>query len=172
MLLSGCGGSNSSESSLRDFNLYTLPIPWPPIKKEVTLHPKPNGLVGRELKAVIPDRPPPQVLYGQYWVEGIGPGAHRGDKLTLEMVGVDYATGKKFYSSWDEGKPLTFTLGRGKLIKGLEHWIPGMEVGDECEVIVPPKLAEGAERLWGAPPDATLVFVMRLLDVKYPDESL
>jgi hypothetical protein len=164
-ILAGCG-SETSRTSISVPDIYTLPIPWPPAKEVVELKPGANGLVGRELQPVIPRKPPPKILYGQYWVEGIGRLAKRGDEVTLEMVGKEYKTGRKFYSSWEEQRPLTFTLGSGTLIAGLEHWIPGMEVGDKVEVVVPPKLATGASGVWKTRSGSTLVFAFRLLEVK------
>ena len=41
------------------------------------------------------------------------------------------------------GQPLSFTLGRGKLLKGLEEEIIGMEVGQVKEIELPPEKGYG-----------------------------
>jgi len=165
----GCGGGSDEP----EVTVFTLPIKGAaPDRPENTVHPGPNGLVGPEPKPVIPDTPPPHGLYGQNLIDGIGSRASYGTRLTLELLGVDYETRKKFYSSWDEGRPLIVTLGNGKLIEGLEHGIVGMEVGDLREIVVPARLTSGADRLWGAPADSALVFVVGLLDVNEPPDGV
>ena len=53
------------------------------------------------------------------------------------------------------------------MIKGWDQGIEGMKVGGRRELVIPPDLAYGAQ---GQPPDiapnATLVFVIDLLDVQ------
>jgi hypothetical protein len=165
----GCGGGSEEP----EFTVFTLPIKGAaPDRPEDTLRPAPNGLVGPEPRPVIPDTPPPQGLYGQNFIDGIGSRASFRTRLSLELVGFDYATRKKFYSSWDQGQPLTVTLGRGELVEGLEHGIVGMEVGDLREIVVPARLTKGADRLWGAPANSALVFVVGLLDVKDPQDGV
>jgi hypothetical protein len=156
----GCGG----DSTTAEF--FYLPIGIPPTRLGSSLKFDANGLSGREPKPVFPDKPPPPVLYGENLIDGIGTTAHRGDRVTVEIVGYDYETRQKFYSSWDVGKPLTFTVGAGESIEGLDRGIPTMEIGDAREMIVPPRLAVGADRLWGAPANSTLALVVVLLSVR------
>ena len=53
------------------------------------------------------------------------------------------------------------------MIPGWDQGVTGMKVGGRRELIIPPDLAYGAQ---GSPPaiapDATLIFVIDLLDVK------
>ena len=87
--------------------------------------------------------------------------------LTMQYVGVNYADGKQFDASWDNGQPFNFQLGSGQVIKGWDEGIAGMKVGGRRELIVPPDLGYGAQ---GQPPaigpNETLVFVVDLLDVQ------
>lgn len=75
-------------------------------------------------------------------------------------------TGKVFDSN-TKGKPFTFKLGRGEVIKAWEEGVVGMKIGEERRLTAPPSLAYGAS---GAPPDipknATLVFDIKLVDLK------
>jgi peptidylprolyl isomerase len=100
-------------------------------------------------------------------VEGDGPEAKAGDMLTMQYVGVNYADGKQFDASWDNGQPFNFQLGSGQVIKGWDEGIAGMKVGGRRELIVPPDLGYGPQ---GQPPaigpNETLVFVVDLLDVQ------
>ena len=85
----------------------------------------------------------------------------------MQYVGVNYADGKQFDASWDNGQPFTFQLGSGQVIQGWDQGIAGMKVGGRRELIVPPDLGYGAQ---GSPPtiepNETLVFVVDLLDVQ------
>jgi peptidylprolyl isomerase len=84
----------------------------------------------------------------------------------VNYVGVLYKDGKKFNASWETGKPFTFTLGKGEVIKGWDQGIVGMKVGGRRELIIPASLAYGAA---GRPPtipkNEALVFVVDLLGV-------
>ncbi len=111
--------------------------------------------------------PPPTELVSKDIVEGDGPEAKAGDQLTVQYVGVDYTSGKQFDASWDNGQPFPFQLGAGNVIPGWDQGIEGMKVGGRRELTIPPDLAYGPQ---GQPPDigpnATLVFVIDMLDVK------
>jgi peptidylprolyl isomerase len=116
-------------------------------------------------KVVPPKGPKPKQLVVEDLEEGTGPEAKPGDELTVQYVGVGYESGKEFDSSWGK-KPFTFTLGDGKLIKGWEEGLEGMKVGGRRELITPPDYAYGSEGAGAIAPNATLVFVIDLLEVK------
>ncbi len=109
--------------------------------------------------------PPPRALETDDIVAGDGDEAKAGDQISVQYVGVDYATGAEFDSSWDR-EPLDFQLGSGQVIPGWDQGIEGMKVGGRRELTIPPDLAYGPQ---GQPPsigpNATLVFVVDLLDV-------
>jgi peptidylprolyl isomerase len=117
-------------------------------------------------KVEVPEGDPPKELVTEDLVEGDGDTAESGDEVTVEYVGVDYKTGKEFDASWGR-EPFTFQLGAEEVIKGWDKGVEGMAVGGRRELIVPPNLAYGS---LGAPPaiepNATLVFVVDLVDVK------
>ncbi len=110
---------------------------------------------------------PPTELQIDDIVEGDGAEAKPGDQVTVQYVGVDYATGEEFDASWDRGEPFTFQLGGGQVIEGWDEGVVGMMVGGRRELTIPPDQAYGAQ---GSPPaigpDATLTFVIDLLDVQ------
>jgi FKBP-type peptidyl-prolyl cis-trans isomerase FkpA len=74
--------------------------------------------------------------------------------------------GKRFDMS-EPGKPFTFQLGAGRVIKGWDMGVPGMKVGGHRNLVIPSDLAYGrrgaGDRI---PPDATLVFDIELLEVR------
>jgi len=100
-------------------------------------------------------------------VEGKGPEAKSGDRVSMQYVGVLYSDGTEFDASWDRGEPFDFTLGTGEVIPGWDQGIEGMKVGGRRELVIPPDLAYGAAgQPPTIPPDATLVFIVDLLDIK------
>lgn len=164
LLFGACGGSqdSSSEAETKPFH---IPAGKVAIRNASDLHFKANGLVGPEPKPIMPSGPPPVSLAIQDLIDGIGSGAGLGTSVTVQYVGVDYKTGKKVDSSWDRGKPLTFKLGSGSVMEGWEQGIEGMEVGGRRELVVPPGLTFGSQRVKTGAPGSTLVFVIDLLGV-------
>lgn len=120
----------------------------------------------------VPGDDPPTELVSKDIVPGDGPVAKAGDEVTVQYVGVDYSTGEQFDASWDNGQPFTFKLGGGQVIAGWDRGVEGMKVGGRRQLIIPPDLAYGEQ---GSPPaiapNATLVFVVDLLDVKGAKKS-
>jgi peptidylprolyl isomerase len=114
----------------------------------------------------VPSGPPPKQLEVKDIVTGDGAAAQVGQELTVQYVGVDYGTGQEFDTSWGDPQPFQFQLGSGQVIKGWDQGIVGMKVGGRRELIIPPKLAYGAQ---GQPPaigpDATLIFVIDLVSI-------
>lgn len=165
--LIGCGSEQRTTSEY--WGPFRIPIDHSSVRYERELQPSASGLMGPELKPVMPKDPPPGFLAEAQEFEGIGHVAHPGSRLTVQYVAVDFGTGRKFASSWDEGKPFTFTLGKGDVIKGWEEALDGAEVGDRTELVVPPDLTKGPFPR-GIPDDSTAIFVIELLRAEYPQE--
>lgn len=96
-------------------------------------------------------------------VTGTGAVAKSGASITVNYVGVLFKNGKEFDSSWKQNKPVTFTL--GQVIKGWNDGVPGMKVGGRRELVIPAKLAYGAQSQPKIPANSPLVFVIDLLAV-------
>jgi peptidylprolyl isomerase len=165
LLVGGCGGSDSSSEI--SYEPFDLEAPHSPIRREAQLKPAANGLVGDEPKPLIPDSEPPEFLVTQDLIDGIGRMAREGDTVTVQFVGYLYDSKKKFVSSWDEGKPFTFTIGAGEVMDGWEEGVEGMEVSDQRELVIPPALTKGGSKMKGVPQGETLVYVVDMLKVKY-----
>jgi len=66
----------------------------------------------------------------------------------------------------NKGRQFHFTLGRGEVLAGWDAGLLGMRCGGTRRLIVPPSLGYGARGAGPVPPEATLVFEVRLLNVQ------
>ena len=99
-------------------------------------------------------------------VVGSGAEAIAGKQVSVHYTGT-LQDGTVFDSSLKRNQPFSFTLGAGQVIPGWDEGVAGMKVGGKRKLVIPPNLAYGAQ---GSPPvipaNATLTFVVELLDVK------
>ncbi|KAK6540743.1 peptidylprolyl isomerase fpr4 [Orbilia ellipsospora] len=95
---------------------------------------------------------------------GTGPEAKKGQKVSMRYIGK--LTDGKVFDSNKKGKPFTFALGKGDVIKGWDIGVAGMKVGGERKLVIPPTLAYGNKALPGIPKNSTLVFEVKLLEIK------
>jgi peptidyl-prolyl cis-trans isomerase A (cyclophilin A) len=97
---------------------------------------------------------------------GTGKQPKAGDTVLVHYTGL-LTNGVKFDSSWDRNEPIAFPLGQGRVIKGWDEGIAKLRVGDQATLIIPSQLGYGAFGAGGViPPDATLIFVIEVVDVK------
>ncbi|TWG93161.1 FKBP-type peptidyl-prolyl cis-trans isomerase FkpA [Luteimonas sp. J16] len=104
---------------------------------------------------------------------GDGPAAKAGDEVAVHYTGWLYdekapdRRGAKFDSSRDRGQPFVFRLGAGRVIRGWDEGLEGMQPGGKRELYIPAWLGYG-ERGAGKviPPGASLVFEVELLDIR------
>ena len=117
-------------------------------KKEGKVTTTPSGLKYEDLK------------------EGEGPVAKKGDTVEVHYTGW-LKDGKKFDSSVDRGRPFSFELGAGMVIKGWDEGVAGMKAGGKRKLTIPPELGYGPNGYPPViPPNSTLVFEVELLDIK------
>jgi peptidylprolyl isomerase len=77
------------------------------------------------------------------------------------------AKGKKFDSSVDRGRPFSFQLGVGRVIRGWDEGVASMKVGGKRTLLIPADLGYGARGAGGViPPNATLLFEVELLELR------
>jgi FKBP-type peptidyl-prolyl cis-trans isomerase len=97
---------------------------------------------------------------------GTGAAAKSGDTVEVHYTGT-LKDGTKFDSSKDRGKPFSFPLGAGKVIKGWDEGVAGMKVGGKRTLIIPAELAYGARGVPNViPPNAELRFEVELLKIR------
>lgn len=105
---------------------------------------------------------------------GFGPQASQGQLIKAHYVG-KLEDGKVFDSSYNRGKPLTFRVGVGEVIKGWDQGILGTEgvppmlTGGKRRLKIPPELGygmRGAGCRGGScviPPNSVLLFDVELI---------
>ncbi|WP_344762701.1 FKBP-type peptidyl-prolyl cis-trans isomerase [Actimicrobium antarcticum] len=101
---------------------------------------------------------------------GSGAPAKAGANVTVHYTGwlqnPDGSVGKKFDSSRDANQPFKFPLGGGRVIRGWDEGVQGMQVGGQRRLVIPAALGYGQRGAGGViPPGATLIFDVELLGV-------
>jgi len=103
---------------------------------------------------------------------GSGAEAERGQFVVIDYEGFVYditkpeRKGARFDSSVERGVPLSVLIGVGRMITGVDRGVLGMKVGGERTLVIPPKMGYGDRLAFGeVPPNSTLIFEVRLIDV-------
>jgi peptidylprolyl isomerase len=98
--------------------------------------------------------------------KGTGRQPKKGETVILNYTGT-LTNGVKFDSSHDRNQPFAFKLGVGQVIKGWDEGVSKLRVGDQAILVIPGKIAYGSKGAGDViPPDATLIFIIEVLDVK------
>lgn len=115
----------------------------------------------------------PKAALGQKVVQGVtiddkklgsGPAAKKGNTIGMRYIG-KLKDGKVFDSN-KKGKPFTFKLGVGDVIKGWDIGVAGMSVGGERRITVPAHHAYGSKALPGIPSNSELIFDVKMIEIK------
>ena len=115
----------------------------------------------------------PGGLYVHDLREGSGELAEAGDMVRIHYTGW-LPSGEKFDSSRDRGTPLVIPVGIGRVIDGWDQGVPGMRVGGQRRLVIPPAMAYGDEGAGNGviPPGATLVFDLELVGIEEGGQDL
>ncbi|WP_229829976.1 FKBP-type peptidyl-prolyl cis-trans isomerase [Actinoplanes ianthinogenes] len=95
-------------------------------------------------------------------IKGTGPAVRSGQTVDVNYVGVTYADGKEFDSSWSRSQPFSFQVGAGRVIPGWDKGLLGVEVGSRVQLDIPAAMAYG-EKASPPQPAGTLRFVVDVL---------
>ena len=103
-------------------------------------------------------------------VVGDGATPAKGQTCVMHYTGwlwENGAKGAKFDSSLDRGRPFSFPLGQGRVIRGWDEGVATIKVGGKRTLLIPPGLGYGAAGAGGViPPNATLLFEVELLELR------
>jgi len=105
---------------------------------------------------------------GLYYIEekkGNGLQASIGDSVWVNYIGT-FLSGEPFSNSYKTGRPFAFVLGKDDIIQGFAEGISLMHENESAMLIIPSKLAYGANGNQVIPPYSTLIFNIELLKVK------
>ena len=95
-------------------------------------------------------------------IQGTGAAVQSGQTINVNYVGVSYADGKEFDSSWKRSEAFSFQIGAGNVIKGWDQGLIGVKVGSRVQLDIPADLAYGKSPSGGQPAGA-LRFVVDVL---------
>lgn len=95
---------------------------------------------------------------------GKGRTVKNGDTVGVRYIG-KLQNGQQFDAN-KKGKPFSFKIGKGQVIKGWDVGIVGMAIGGERRLTIPAHLAYGSKSLPGIPANSQLTFDVKLLEIK------
>lgn len=95
---------------------------------------------------------------------GNGKAAVKGALITTQYTGW-LEDGTEFDSSLSRGKPFQCVIGTGRVIKGWDQGLMGMQVGGKRKLLVPAHLGYGERTMGKIPPNSNLLFEIELLEV-------
>lgn len=96
---------------------------------------------------------------------GQGPAARRGQQVGVHFAGF-LPDGTPIDAVAPPSAPVEFVVGEGRVIRGWESGIVGMRVGGQRQLVIPAAQAYGGRRVGQVPPNATLVFVIKLASAR------
>ena len=151
LVLAGCGGAEPEPQRIQA-------VPQNPADLDIT------GIASVELAPGLASRT---------LVKGDGAIVEAGHTAVVHYTGwlfdpdAEKNRGEKFDSSVDRGAHFRFPVGAGRVIRGWDEGVAGMQIGEVRELTIAPEMGYG-DRGAGTviPPGATLVFVVELADIE------
>ena len=104
-------------------------------------------------------------VYYRDLVVGQGPSVRRGTRVSVHYAGF-LPDGTQVDVVAPPAAPVEFELGEGGVIRGWQTGIIGMRAGGQRQLVVPSSLAYGGRQVGRIPPNATLVFVLKLVSAR------
>lgn len=106
-----------------------------------------------------------QIKFLEYYPKNTA--ARSGCRVNVNYVG-KLMNDTVFDSSYERGKPFSFILGQGSVIKGWEEGIAYMHEADSAILTIPADLGYGATAMGTIPANSTLIFTVKLEKVSEP----
>lgn len=133
LVVAGCGGSSSKTTTQASRTAATTRAPGRTVLHYVNKYPTPKN-----------PGPHPGARIDHLIVrdvrKGIGPEIHAGDTGQFEFIATNYVTGREIESSWHRPRPFETQIEHNVVIDGWWQGIPGMRVGGERQIVIPPGL--------------------------------
>ncbi|WP_420127910.1 FKBP-type peptidyl-prolyl cis-trans isomerase [Longimicrobium sp.] len=107
----------------------------------------------------------PTGVYYRDLVVGQGPPVRRGYRVAVHFAGF-LPDGTQFENMSAPQPPVEFELGAGTVIRGWESGLIGMRSGGQRQLVVPASQGYGSRQVGRVPPNATLVFVIKLVSAR------
>mmetsp|Transcript_24227 Transcript_24227/g.38812 ORF Transcript_24227/g.38812 Transcript_24227/m.38812 type:complete len:165 (-) Transcript_24227:114-608(-) len=90
----------------------------------------------------------------------------KGDKCVMHYTGTLASNGKKFDSSLGKGKPFSFRIGVGQVIRGWDEGVVQMSLGEKATLKIKADFGYGSQGAGSdIPPNADLNFEVELLKI-------
>lgn len=163
--VTGCSSNAGTQSAQSEDSSAQQSSEGPVVKDSTgTDMPQVSGGFGEDPTVTPSKADAPADITRQILVEG------EKDATVVEAddaVSVNYAgylwDGSLFDSSFGRGEPATFSL--NSVISGWKYGLTGTKVGDRVLLVIPSEYGYGASGQGEIPGDATLVFVVDIVDV-------
>jgi FKBP-type peptidyl-prolyl cis-trans isomerase len=104
-------------------------------------------------------------LYFRDLVVGAGTAVTTGQQVSVRYSGW-LANGTHFDSNPSPAAPFVFRIGTGSVIEGWDLGVPGMKVGGQRQLIIPPALGYGPAGNGPIPANSILVFTVTVISAQ------
>ena len=161
LLLAACSSSSGEAKTKVASELATTSAPLRGAGPGKECHPASAPAMHGAPMAVVPEVAPRTLQVTDLKV-GHGDPVHVGQNITVQYLGVACSTGTQFVTTWDRNVPYATRLAP-PLMEGWIRGIPGMRVGGQRQLVVPPRMGYGEvgyRKL--VRPGETLVYVIEL----------
>lgn len=87
-------------------------------------------------------------------------------QIQVHYRGTLLADGSEFDASYNRNQPLSFTVGKGQVIKGWDEGLLDMCIGDKRTLTIPPEFGYGERAMGPISAGSTLVFETELVGIE------
>lgn len=121
-----------------------------------------TGASGERPVISLPGGAPPAGLRSRILRRGAGAATRAGQLLVVQYEGKVWG-GELSDSTWADGQPKAFQIGKGRVVEGWDRTLVGVPVGSRVAMIVPPRFGYRNGLPPALKPGETLVFVVDIL---------